>query len=68
MLSTRVTPGQPLTSIQKSGLEWFALLHGGKDVVLAVDITGSVGLNDSGRTRLTQIILEKQAGECDRGV
>jgi len=56
--SLRVTPGQPLTSLQKSGLEWVARLHGGKDVVLALDLTGSVGLNDSGRTRLTQIIKD----------
>lgn len=56
MLSPIVTPEQPLTSLQKSGLESVARLHGGKDVVLAIDLTGSVGLNDSGRTRLTQII------------
>lgn len=58
MLSPRVTPGQPLTYLQKLGLESVAHLHGGKDVVLAIDITGSVGLNDSGRTRLTQIIKD----------
>ncbi len=56
MLSPIVTPEQPLTSLQKSGLESVARLHGEKDVVLAIDLTGSVGLNDSGRTRLTQII------------
>ncbi len=58
VLSPRVTPGQPLTSLQKSGLDLVARLHGGQDVVLALDTTGSVGLNDSGRIRLTQIIKD----------
>lgn len=53
---TRVTPGQPLTSLQKTGLEWVARLQGGRDVVLAIDLTESVGLNDEGRNRLRQIV------------
>ena len=56
MISQKVTPGQPLTSLQKLGLESITRLHGGKDVVFALDLTGSVGLNDSGRSRLSQII------------
>jgi hypothetical protein len=33
-----------------------ARLHGGHDVVLAIDLTESVGLNDEGRIRLRQIV------------
>ena len=55
---TKVTPGQPLTSLQKSGLEWVVRLHGGRDVVLAIDLTESVGLNDEGRNRLRQIVQD----------
>lgn len=53
---TTVTPGQPLTGFQKTGLEWVARLHGGRDVVLAIDLTESVGLNDEGHIRLRQIV------------
>lgn len=56
MTITRIVPGQPLTSLQKSGLELVAVLGGGRDVVLAIDMTESVGLNDEGRIRLRQII------------
>jgi len=51
-----VTPGQPLAPLQKTGLELVAHLHGGRDVVLAIDLTESVGLNDEGRIRLRQIV------------
>jgi len=51
-----VTPGQPLAPLQKTGLELVALLHRGRDVVLAIDLTESVGLNDEGRIRLRQIV------------
>jgi hypothetical protein len=51
-----VTPGQPLAPLQKIGLELVARLHGGHDVVLAIDLTESVGLNDEGRIRLRQIV------------
>lgn len=57
-----VAPGQPLTGWQKTGLEWVARLQGGRDVVLAIDLTESVGLNDEGQLRLFQIVedtLEK---------
>ncbi|OCQ91418.1 hypothetical protein BCD67_23690 [Oscillatoriales cyanobacterium USR001] len=53
---TTVTPGQPLAPLQKIGLELVARLHGGHDVVLAIDLTESVGLNDEGRIRLRQIV------------
>jgi hypothetical protein len=53
-----VTPGQPLNSWQKVGLGLDAHLHGGRDVVLAIDLTESVGLNDEGRIRLGQIIKD----------
>lgn len=48
--------GQVLTSWQKLGLNWIARLNGGRDVVLAIDLTESVGLNDEGRLRLRQIV------------
>ncbi|MBW4645873.1 MAG: VWA domain-containing protein [Goleter apudmare HA4340-LM2] len=56
MTINKITPGQPLTSTQKFGLELAAILSGGRDVVLAIDLTESVGLNDEGRIRLRQII------------
>jgi hypothetical protein len=54
-LST-VTPGQSLTPQQKIGLELITRLHKGRDVVLAIDLTESVGINSEGRIRLRQII------------
>ena len=57
MTLTKITPGQPLTDTQKNGLQLVSLLGGGKrDVVLAIDVTESVGLNDQGRIRLRQIV------------
>lgn len=56
MTSPRVTPGQPLTPQQQTGLELVARLHSERDVVLAIDLTESVGLNNEGRIRLRQII------------
>ncbi len=53
-----VVPGQPLDFWQKAGLKLDATLHGGRDVVLAIDLTESVGLNDEGRIRLRQIIKD----------
>ncbi|NEP83665.1 MAG: VWA domain-containing protein [Okeania sp. SIO3B3] len=51
-----VSPGQNLQSWQKTGLELVANIYGGRDVVLAIDLTESVGLNDEGRIRLRQIV------------
>ena len=57
MTLTKITPGQPLTDTQKKGLQLVSLLGRGKrDVVLAIDVTESVGLNDQGRIRLRQIV------------
>ncbi|MDR7897167.1 MULTISPECIES: hypothetical protein [unclassified Thermosynechococcus] len=51
-----VVPGnRPLTPQQKDGLAWVGR-WGGRDVVLAIDLTESVGLNDPGRLHLRQII------------
>jgi hypothetical protein len=55
---TKITPGQTLTSTQKVALDLVAVLGGGRDVVLAIDLTESVGLNDEGRIRLRQIIQD----------
>lgn len=57
MTVTKITPGQPLTDTQRNGLQLVSLWGGGKrDVVLAIDITESVGLNDQGRIHLRQIV------------
>ncbi|MEA5550713.1 vWA domain-containing protein [Anabaena cylindrica UHCC 0172] len=57
MTLTRITPGQLLTPKQKFGLDVVSILgYGRRDVVLAIDITESVGLNDQGRIRLRQIV------------
>ena len=56
MPPARITPGQSLSPQQKTGLEIVAHLHGGRDVVLAIDVTESVGLNDKGRIHLRQIV------------
>jgi len=54
---TKIPPGQQLTNTQKNGLQLVSLFCGGKrDVILAIDITESVGLNDQGRIHLRQII------------
>ncbi len=51
-----VTPGQSLSPKQKIGLDLVSHLHRGRDVVLAIDLTESVGINSEGRIRLRQII------------
>jgi hypothetical protein len=53
---TKIPPGQQLTRIQQFGLNLVSNLSGGRDVVLAIDLTESVGLNNEGRIRLRQII------------
>jgi hypothetical protein len=55
---SKVVPShQPLSDWQKTGLEWTSS-HQGRDVVLGIDLTGSVRLNDEGRLRLRQIIQD----------
>ncbi|NEU75652.1 VWA domain-containing protein [Hassallia byssoidea VB512170] len=56
MIFTQVIPGQPLSSVQKIGLNLVSVFPGKRDVVLAIDLTESVGLNDEGRIRLRQIV------------
>jgi hypothetical protein len=53
-----VTPGEPLNTWQALGLRAVSKLQGSRDVVLAFDLTGSVGFNDEGRIRLKQIIKD----------
>jgi hypothetical protein len=53
-----VTPGEPLNNWQILGLKLVSQLQGGRDVVLAFDLTGSVDFNDEGRTRLHQIVKD----------
>jgi hypothetical protein len=55
---SKVVPShQPLSDWQKVGLK-LTSSHQGRDVVLAIDLTGSVRLNDEGRLRLRQIIQD----------
>ncbi|BAY45738.1 hypothetical protein SAMD00079811_33450 [Scytonema sp. HK-05] len=54
--SATVIPGHHLNRSQKIGLDLVSRLQGGRDVVLAIDLTSSVGLNDEGRFRLRQIV------------
>lgn len=56
MAFTKVTVGQPLESQQTTALQLVSRLQGGRDVVLAIDLTESVGINNEGRLRLRQII------------
>ena len=46
------------------GLNLASRIYGGRDVVIAIDLTESVGLNAEGRLRLTQIIEDSlQSGD-----
>jgi hypothetical protein len=55
---SKVVPShQPLSDWQKTGLKLTSSQQG-RDVVLAIDLTGSVRLNDEGRLRLKQIIQD----------
>jgi len=47
---------QPLNSWQKTALNWVSHLHTGRDVVIAIDLTESVGFNDGTKIRLRQIV------------
>ncbi|MEO0927467.1 MAG: VWA domain-containing protein [Cyanobacteria bacterium J06643_13] len=61
---TAIAPGKPVKAWQQWGLDLAARLNGGRDVVLAIDLTESVGLNAEGRLRLTQIIEDSlQSGD-----
>ncbi|HEY9706260.1 MAG TPA: hypothetical protein V6C58_27735, partial [Allocoleopsis sp.] len=55
-MAEKVTPtGKPLDNVQKMGLELVSIGQG-RDVVLALDRTESVGFNDEGLMRLRQIV------------
>ena len=54
--SLGIAPGKSVKSWQKLGLNLASRIYGGRDVVMAIDLTESVGLNAEGRLRLTQII------------
>lgn len=55
-IPTKITPGKILSSQQETALGLVARLHSKRDVVLAIDLTESVGINNEGRLRLRQII------------
>ncbi|GAX35261.1 VWA domain-containing protein [Nodularia sp. NIES-3585] len=56
MTLTKISPGQQITPRQQFGLNLVSKLSGGRDVILAIDLTESVGLNNEGRIRLRQIV------------
>ncbi|TVP66455.1 MAG: VWA domain-containing protein [Nodularia sp. (in: Bacteria)] len=56
MTLTKIPPGQQITRTQQFGLNLVSRLSGGRDVILAIDLTESVGLNNEGRIRLRQIV------------
>ena len=59
-----ISPGKSVKSWQQLGLNLASRIHGGRDVVMAIDLTESVGLNTEGRLRLTQIIEDSlQSGD-----
>ncbi len=61
---TTIVPGQAVKSWQQAGLNLVSRLYGGRDVIFAIDLTESVGLNDEGRIRLAQIIEDSlQSGD-----
>ena len=53
---TAIAPGKSVKPWQQFGLNLASRIYGGRDVVIAIDLTESVGLNVEGRLRLTQII------------
>ncbi|MEL6441259.1 MAG: VWA domain-containing protein [Cyanobacteria bacterium J06621_8] len=59
-----IAPGKSLNSWQQFGLNLAARIYGGRDVVIAIDLTESVGLNSEGRRRLRQIVEDTlQSGD-----
>ncbi len=54
--NTKISPGKQINSYQQTALKIIARFHGKRDVVLAIDLTESVGINNEGRIRLQQII------------
>ncbi|MDH6097341.1 VWA domain-containing protein [Anabaenopsis sp. FSS-46] len=58
MTLTRISPGEKLTPTQQLGLNLVSRLSSGRDVILAIDLTESVGLNDQARIRLRQIVQD----------
>ena len=62
---TTIAPGKSVNSWQQLGLNLASRIYGGRDVVIAIDLTESVGLNAEGRLRLTQIIEDSlQSGDA----
>lgn len=56
MTVTKIPPGQQISPTQQVGLNLVSLLSRGRDVILAIDLTESVGLNNEARIRLRQIV------------
>lgn len=61
---TEIAPGKTTKPWQQLSLNLISHIYGRRDVVLALDLTESVGLNAEGRLRLTQIIEDSlQSGD-----
>ncbi|WP_051023602.1 hypothetical protein [Synechococcus sp. PCC 7502] len=58
MIFSRVTPGTPLSPLQRKGIETISYFQG-RDIVLAIDTTQSVQLSDEGILRLKQIVKDQ---------
>ncbi|MEO0836975.1 MAG: VWA domain-containing protein, partial [Cyanobacteria bacterium J06642_3] len=59
-----IATGKSPNTWQQLGLNLASRIYGGRDVVIAIDLTESVGLNEEGRLRLTQIIEDSlQSGD-----
>ncbi len=53
---TKIALGKITKPWQQLSLNLISRIYSGRDVVIAIDLTESVGLNAEGRLRLTQII------------
>ena len=59
-----IAPGKTPNTWQQLGLNLASRIYGGRDVVIAIDLTESVGLNAEGRRRLRQIVEDTlQSGD-----
>lgn len=59
-----IAPEKSLNSWQQLGLNLASRIYGGRDVIIAIDLSESVGLNAERRLRLTQIIEDSlQSGD-----
>ncbi len=58
MISSTVTPGSSLSPTQRNTIEFISRFQG-RDIVIAIDTTQSVQINDEGILRLKQIVRDQ---------